>query len=821
LQSASATLAAAISSVARQPVVRAVIDWLGAASSAYDDLSANVESVSVNRSFTTDLPAEAQLVSGSTSAEATIELGGDVAGAPVGHLLNPFQSYLAGARKVTSPVELDLGFVTEAGQELLPVLRGKVRTWGAGPDRTLSLAAGDGAELLNQSVTLYTRLGVQQTFSQHGMSTTAILIGLLYQHGYYVDLPPIAGARVAGYWPLRGTVHPVIVGIDYQVSIDAYGGGRGLGVTSTFAGRFGWTAGPTPSSGLAKGTHDFGDGDLATLVDGRTSQVYPHFEAEANVESDFGVWAGRTLLVEWARMRVTNLGFGAVAAYPFDLWGTSAPSPANGHSNVNGSNFHIGITPDGRVFCYLFRQDATSASAQTPAGSVPEGFDGYLGVHFTLDSGGADVRVRIGSTTHTLRITLTLPTTFAASGGNTRNLSVPAQFQPEPSASVPVIGAAGFMIHTGVAYSAGIWRDAYEPTAVVDPGSPLVMVPPVEDQPAWQVVQDIAAAEAGAFIVDEAGRPCFYNRDRLATPGTAVKTVGADLALKGGAVADAVDAVRNIVTVKATVPVVAPVPNTGVPSIVWELSEKLSVASGETKVIPVGFDKVAIGAPSLGLEVFYYPTAGDMVYRSGYRAAVNADGTGGDVSNLEVEADVYPTRAEIRVHNPNAYTVWLVDNSLDSTNRGNPMLKVGLWAATLTEENGLTARAADDTSRADYGDQPVELPGTPWRQSIAAAEGIAAIVLSRTKDPNLVLTGVDAVGDPRVQLADQVTIIDTQGLGFARDFQVVGYTRRFDASGLADAYTVREVGHATTGMTGIFTLDDPLLGVLDGLNGLG
>jgi hypothetical protein len=162
-----------------------------------------------------------------------------------------------------------------------------------------------------------------------------------------------------------------------------------------------------------------------------------------------------------------------------------------------------------------------------------------------------------------------------------------------------------------------------------------------------------------------------------------------------------------------------------------------------------------------------------------------------------------------------------VDNSLDSTNRGNPMLKVGLWAATLTEENGLTARAADDTSRADYGDQPVELPGTPWRQSIAAAEGIAAIVLSRTKDPNLVLTGVDAVGDPRVQLADQVTIIDTQGLGFARDFQVVGYTRRFDASGLADAYTVREVGHATTGMTGIFTLDDPLLGVLDGLNGLG
>ncbi len=77
MQTASGTLATAILAAERRPVQLVEVDWDRdgwGGPGTIDNLSADVVSVSIDRSLSTDLPPEVKLYAGYSSAEATVVL---------------------------------------------------------------------------------------------------------------------------------------------------------------------------------------------------------------------------------------------------------------------------------------------------------------------------------------------------------------------------------------------------------------------------------------------------------------------------------------------------------------------------------------------------------------------------------------------------------------------------------------------------------------------------------------------------------------------------------------------------------------------------
>ena len=71
-------------------------------------------------------------------------------------------------------------------------------------------------------------------------------------------------------------------------------------------------------------------------------------------------------------------------------------------------------------------------------------------------------------------------------------------------------------------------------------------------------------------------------------------------------------------------------------------------------------------------------------------------------------------------------------------------------------------------------------------------EGLAADLLADLEDPGPALSDVPAVGDPRLQLGDRVTITDNEGLGFSADFHISKIDLSFDGEGLGMTLALRK-----------------------------
>jgi hypothetical protein len=214
----------------------------------------------------------------------------------------------------------------------------------------------------------------------------------------------------------------------------------------------------------------------------------------------------------------------------------------------------------------------------------------------------------------------------------------------------------------------------------------------------------------------------------------------------------------------------------------------------------------------------YYAGAYSAATGSGYRAARNADGTGGDISNLSISVQIKPSRLIIRVSNPNAFDAWLVGNSLGDT--GTPLLKVAGRLARLSEDQ-YRYSARDEPSILKYGEQSTELGENPWRQTAAGAEALANTIIARTREPHQLLQNVEIVGNPRLQLTDRITVIEQDNIGVVRDYMVVGKSTHWDVpTGLAQRLLLREVGPATN-LDLIYTIEgDNGSGALDSIYGL-
>lgn len=298
--------------------------------------------------------------------------------------------------------------------------------------------------------------------------------------------------------------------------------------------------------------------------------------------------------------------------------------------------------------------------------------------------------------------------------------------------------------------------------------------PTVDASDPWELLQQIVSAEQGVIQFDENDNLKFYNRNHM-SGGSAVATVTTDPVtfanLKSVTSEESTDSVRNYVTVGA-----APLELDAVGTVIWSLAEVRGVIANSVLRIPVEF-----------------PGSLYTVTALNYQAAKLANGTGGDVANLIVDFAVTgTTTGTVVVVNPNAFDVFLVFNSTSPTVQGQPALTISGRCLRPALESGYIAISQDPPSQIAYGVQPLDVGSNVWRQAGAVAVGLADYLLAALKEPHPTLSGVDIVGDPRLQLADRVRVVEPDGLALDGDFWLTAITTRFSSSdGLSQSVTLR------------------------------
>lgn len=743
MQSASATLAAAIVSALRRPVARVRADWAkdGNFTGTYDDLTPVVASVSVERSITSDLPDEANLVVGSAAAQATVEMSGNFTnGNGATQVLSPYGSALGGGvQRVGAPLEIDLGMVGDAGAEVLPAFRGRARSsTPSSGDRTVSLTGLDGSELLRTSVTLPVFVALDPINPQGAPALDGgwVMDYILRRNGYYRSPAQRASAVLSA--TMFGSAYP-------EVGTLVQAGSHIAGVS--------YQGTPT----FRTITHGRALKSCRTTPGASTVDTF----ATWTLSSNLSVNNGSNFFIECDRVNevTPTAGAGLTLIQVTDSLGTTGVA--------------LDVTTGGLLQCRVLRGGATGA---VTLGTMPSGTDTYLAVHFAMTAAGANINTRIGSTT----------TSGSATVGTSTGNPAVTQAQLFIRAGGVVIDATvGGLQVTSEAFSAGMWNNAFTPTATLDDSlSPLQAMPVVEDGPPWGVLQDLAKAECGVILFREDGTVRFLNRAAL-SGGSSVATLSSSRALKSLAASEDIDGIRNIVHVPA-----APLDLDVAQSAIWSVNDSLVISALGSILIGASFDGAAF---TLDDTIAYYSgSTAPSVSGSGYRAARNSDGTGGDISNLGWTVVRFPGRALLTVTNPNAFDAWLVDNSLGGGSAGQPLLQLAGRVARPTE-NGYMAVEKDATSITANGEQTLDVPENVWRQTSEAANTLAVALKAQLKDAHPVLTGVEVVADPRLQLADRVTVTDPAGLLVSADFWIVAKTDRLDSGGMSQSLTLRQV----------------------------
>lgn len=341
--------------------------------------------------------------------------------------------------------------------------------------------------------------------------------------------------------------------------------------------------------------------------------------------------------------------------------------------------------------------------------------------------------------------------------------------------------------------------------ATVDPGT----------ADAWQLIQQLAEAEGAVAGLDELGLFRFTNRLSL-TSGTPVRTVSSSASLKTLGIETSLANVANHI--------VLPVNPISVSffGTVWNLSTKVQIAGYGTYSTVASTQYPVVGPATICGVI---PLAGvtPTTPRSGYRAALAADGTGGPITNLAMTVEqIGPSSIAIAVHNPNSYAVWLVTPA----NVGYPVASVGqpaltvagqvAWAvSTSVDQTGTTTAVVNADSQWPpaseggavtnrRGEIALTLNANPWVQDLPSAQAFTDDLLADLYKPRPMWTNVALVADPSLQLTDRVTVADPDAsLILADDAIIFSLRTTITANDFSQAGDFRAVAPAGGWVLGV------------------
>jgi len=711
---------------------------------AYSDVGVTVESVTVDRQTTTDMPDGTRLVTGYPAASATIVLSGLIDQTPgasktIAWLLNPSESTSPMFRKtaLNSPVSIQTGLYLPGSTlpETYTIFTGLV------DDYTVDMQTGTVTLTCLDQRNLFTTVPALPVGAYSSIDPSNGLKAQLFTSGWVLnylcesigryDSPPLRTTALlrqtnhGGAWP--ETTPNATTYVKSLLGPDWVAGKFSNQVPTNFYTKLD----DVNSTGVLKNVGSSGNSwFMECWIQSPSSNpaaVYPNFALLTTLN-------GTNTSVQFGAQ---GLGLGA----PLDLFAT-----------VSISGTSIVINP---------------ATLTVPADDAWH----YVAFafHFTSTTGFSTTFYVDGATE---TATGTAGAAVPASDVVTQLIT----YALVPSESVQVTNETG----TPAA------NTTFTPSqfADLDPSlNQLTVVPDVTGQDAWSVLQAIAEAEGGVVGFDERGVFIFINRatlksrlsTRTITPTYSLKTLQQEVGNS---------TVRNRIQIPVNTLQVQ------TPQVVWSATSVIQVSGNSTYTTVATTDTPIVALPSTCNVI---PTGGAVAF-SGYRAARNADGTGGAVTNLTMTvSQINSTTVGISIRNPNPYVVYLCSPSgagYPAASNGQPALvlfarPVSPTSSVVDSTTALTSggtvvdvqfpAAADGGAKLSvYGEQLLGMQANQWSQSTSFATDFANDLLADLYKPRPLWRSVGVVPDPTAQLTDRVTVTDPDTTKVTDDAVVFG-----------------------------------------------
>lgn len=347
----------------------------------------------------------------------------------------------------------------------------------------------------------------------------------------------------------------------------------------------------------------------------------------------------------------------------------------------------------------------------------------------------------------------------------------------------------------------------------------LTWIPDVFQQPAWEVLKEIAASELAIVHTDEFGTVSFVPnyQARVEADNKLARDMPTitDDNLLGFMVNPTEDQYRNIISIGYT----EKFAETGT---IWSLQNWRRFTTPENfnqnewhpvdNLIAVNTKKVATVHTTLGTDPNYTHNDKGTVNEG---VAVYAE----DSSTYAPYGWLLRPRAD----ETRRRGFWMRRFTDDLTASYTAIQYTKKWASgqddftpfayvggmTYGPSESSTVESRNDTEIAAFGERILTLPASDWRSFKDSAELIADSLLGDTTTPAPVVDGVEIPSDPRLQLRDVVRLRSEDGITGAIFAQIIGIRRHDGANGSTDTLTMRVLR-----TPGEWILGDPDLSIL-------
>lgn len=767
------------------------------------DITALVQSWSINRQITTDIPAAAKLVTGYVSAELTGTLIGSVV--PDGAIVDgarkwsPYSasSILGGVGQgMTNPMRVRAGMNTTAGDELQPRFTGYLRELKVhGATRDADFVADDGYSQLRNDVALpvmgnsyLTSATSPRVGIRPNLSVNTIMDFALRQNNYYVSPPPTLNCILSV--PAHGSLYAEPGYGALSVLSPCIEEPTSTGTETddasmvSFAASGAFSGGPFGDNGLSGVSPSMVP--ICTGTSGTKKDIKALYDCNAPNTFVDAFGNGKTITVEAWVYCSTTYPQGYANTQP--AWGVRFFQPGSVGTPTSYHLASVGVRVDGTPYICI-GSGFTVGTGTTPVGT------GWLYLRINLAFGPTTTTAKVHINNEAVQ-TITVSAVPVVGGNGTAGifqvqLCTNRTAQTIQTSTGVIIPFEGLQVNLNAEGAPNNY--AYVPNAYMDASlAPLVVSPHSDtDRDAKQLITDLTTAEYGQSYFDEMGSFYFFNRNRWThAPGnTSQLTVVSNNALESLDVTQSEDGVFNQITVSYSP---YGIKNQG---MVYALSKLLGVHSGSTYVWIANLNASVVGlTPGIYYQtpVLLSPLPAGPVTTSGYRVSWWPDGkkpTGSGLTDpptnvAVVMESIDDETVKFTVTNSESNPVYLVSGSDQAqSSRGNPFLFLFGRAIIINDPSGgdntgqpTTYYVEDSTSIGAYGDQPLSLSdGDVWCQSLAVATTVGNDMLAQLKDIHPVLENISIKAHPGLQLGDRITLTDTDGTQFNAAAVITGF----------------------------------------------
>ncbi|NEA50769.1 hypothetical protein [Streptomyces sp. SID10815] len=712
------------------------------------DVSAQVQSWELERSYATDLPAAMRAFSGSSAAQLQVELSG-TGGRTAPELYSPWAGRLTGDAVRPGQSVVHGGTVGAADATALPAFRGTVRSRSAasGGD-TVQITALDGAERLRGPAVLpkpYSGFLYRRPVS----TATWCVSELLRQGGLYA-CPPARYPDFADGKPLTLVYASLHGGFSTP-----YGQPEFLPDPATFT--FRREGAPHEMALVPKQPQVKASWFPRSRVTVPGSRLFAEVWVNNAVRydstsGDDGIGNGDQVVVQLDLNRNgSNTGYLKLLVNFAERWVRIASADSSDGWYFQWTWASLGQRGVWHIGALFDTTDGTSSVYPTvqPRLTAPDGTQ-LLGAAATYSSSlGLQTSSELGQ--------VSLFT------------DLPAECL-QVTSGLPALPSAAEFAHTG----AWAWTKSVE---LDDPILPLYALPRVSGSQ-WEVISQIAKASMSTAEIDERGVFRWRNYTRFATrPTTADLTLTSVREIASLTATEEIDACRNycVQPYKDWTGITAVAGTTLQDDVIRVLpprsttTVKYLMAEDEYDISPPGTDDDTGTTPGTNVRFAAGPAPG--------AAAVK-----GMVDMLVRREDGYlvvrytnrssQTLYTITTDRKPSFSLLTIKPSADPVDR----VSIALLEDPARDPSGVA-------SEKYYGRQEYTAESTDWVQDAATAAALARAMRTAGVLPVPVIGDVDVLYDPRIQLGDVVRVVDTAGAALDTLAWVVGIRTAATAEG--------------------------------------